>query len=188
MCNNAIYYGTSDQLPRSAWHLAYPKAYYKYVQKYANEFGIDEFLVLAVIREESRFNPKTLSWANARGLMQIVPQTGRGVARLVGIKSFHSGKLYDEEVNIRMGCYYLSNLLKRFNDNKVLALAAYNGGPLRVKRWAEKAGPDMDLDEFIENIPLSETKRYVQKVMKSYYEYKRIYSAGDKYPSMYFKG
>jgi soluble lytic murein transglycosylase len=172
------------------WHLAYPKGYYKYVREYANEFGLEESLVLAVIREESRFNPKTLSFANARGLMQIIPPTGRSVARLVGIKSYYTNKLHDPDTNIKMGCYYLSQLLKRFDNDKVMALAAYNGGPLRVKRWMNKwwneVGPNIDIDEFVESIPLSETRRYVQKVMKSYYEYKRFYS--EKSPDIPVKG
>ena len=180
LCNNSVLSGTSGQLPKLTWQLAYPKGYYKHVSQYANQFGLDEFLVLAVIREESRFNPKTVSWANARGLMQMIPQTGRNVARLIGIRPYYTNKLHDPEVNIKMGCYYLSQLMKRFDNNKVLALAAYNGGPLRVKRWMNKwsseIGPDIDIDEFIENIPLSETRRYVQKVIKSYYEYKRLYS------------
>ena len=180
LCNNAVQSGTSGQLPAALWHLAYPKGYYKYVSEYANKFGLDECLVLAIIREESRFNPKTLSWANARGLMQIIPQTGKNVARLVGIKSYYTGKLHDPDTNIKMGCYYLSQLMKRFNNDKTMALAAYNGGPLRVKKWMNKwsseFGPNIDIDEFVESIPLSETKRYVQKVMKSYYEYKRHYS------------
>jgi len=180
LCNNAIISGTSGQLPAAIWLLAYPKGYFKYVSEYANKFGIEESLVLAVIREESRFNPKTLSWAHARGLMQIIPQTGRNVARLIGIRPYYTSKLHDPDTNIKMGCYYLSQLLKRFNNDKVMALAAYNGGPLRVQRWKNKwlseVGPIIDIDEFVESIPLSETRRYVQKVMKSYYEYKRHYS------------
>lgn len=179
LCNNSVLSGTSGQLPKLTWQLAYPKGYYKHVSQYASQFGLDEFLVFAVIREESRFNPKTVSWANARGLMQMIPQTGRNVARLIGIRPYYTNKLHDPEVNIKMGCYYLSQLMKRFDNNKVLALAAYNGGPLRVKRWMNKyseIGSEVDMDEFIENIPLSETRRYVQKVIKSYYEYKRLYS------------
>lgn len=189
-CNNAIMCGTSGQLPAAMWHLAYPKGYYKYVSEYANKFGVDEYLVLAVIREESRFNPRTLSWANARGLMQIIPQTGFSVARLVGIRPYYTSRLHDPDTNIKMGCFYLSQLLKRFNNDKVMAVAAYNGGPLRVKRWMNKwwseVGPNIDIDEFVESIPLAETKRYVQKVMKSYYEYKRHYS--EKFPRITTKG
>lgn len=180
LCNNSILYGTYGQLPMLTWQLAYPRGFYKHVNEYAGEFGLDECLVLAVIREESRFNPKTVSWANARGLMQMIPQTGRNVARLIGIRPYYTNKLHEPDVNIKMGCYYLSQLMKRFDNNTMLALAAYNGGPLRVKKWMNKwwseVGSDIDIDEFVESIPLSETKRYVQKVMKSYYEYKRLYS------------
>jgi soluble lytic murein transglycosylase len=180
LCNNSILYGTYGQLPMLTWQLAYPRGFYKHVSEYASEFGLDECLVLAVIREESRFNPKTVSWANARGLMQMIPETGRNVARLIGIRPYYTNKLHEPDINIRMGCYYLSQLMKRFDNNPMLALAAYNGGPLRVKKWMNKwwseVGPDIDIDEFVESIPLSETKRYVQKVMKSYFEYKRLYS------------
>jgi len=178
LCNNAILYGSCRDLPKQTWQLAYPKGFYDHVKKYSAQYGIDESLVLAVIREESRFNPQTVSWANARGLMQIIPQTGRNVARLVGIRPYYTKRLHDPEINIKMGCYYLSQLIKRFEGNMVFALAAYNGGPLRVKRWMNKwsseVGPVIDIDEFIESIPLSETKRYVQKVLKSYSEYKRL--------------
>ncbi len=180
LCNNAIISGTSGQLPAALWHLAYPKGYYKFVSEYADQFGVDKSLVLAVIREESRFNPQTLSWAHARGLMQIIPPTGRSLARLIGINPYYTSRLHDPDTNIKMGCYYLSQLLKRFNNDPSLALAAYNGGPVRVQKWMNKwwreVGPNIDIDEFVESIPLSETRRYVQKVMKSYYEYKRHYS------------
>jgi soluble lytic murein transglycosylase len=180
LCNNAIMSGTSGQLPPALWHLAYPKGYYKYVSEYADQFGVEKSLVLAVIREESRFNPQTLSWAHARGLMQIIPPTGRSLARLIGIRPYYTSRLHDPDTNIKMGCYYLSSLLKRFNNDPSLALAAYNGGPVRVakwmKKWNKEIGPNIDIDEFVESIPLSETRRYVQKVMKSYYEYKRHYS------------
>jgi len=179
LCNNAIFQGTFRDLPKQTWNLAYPKGYFESVRKYAKEFGLEEALIFAVIREESRFNPKTVSWANARGLMQIIPQTGRNVARLIGIRPYYTMKLHEPETNIRMGSYYLSQLVKRFEGNIVYALAAYNGGPLRVKKWKNKwqaeIGAEIDMDEFIESIPLSETRRYVQKVLKSYYEYKRLY-------------
>jgi len=189
LCNNAILNGTSRDLPRQTWNLAYPKGYYKHVSEYAAQFGLEEALVLAVIREESRFNPKTLSWANARGLMQIIPQTGLGVARLVGIKSYRTAQLFEPEMNIKLGCYYLAQLLKRFGGNKIYALAAYNGGPIRVKKWMNKwqsdIGSSIDMDEFVESIPLAETRRYVQKVLKSYYEYKRLYT--NQYPVLKYK-
>ena len=110
VCDNAIQCGTSGDLPVSLWRLAYPKGYYKYVSQYANEYGLDEALVLAVIREESRFNPKTLSSADARGLMQIIPPTGRSLARLIGLRPYYTNQLHDPDKNIRMGCAYLPSL------------------------------------------------------------------------------
>jgi soluble lytic murein transglycosylase len=182
LCNNAIMYGTSSDLPVSLWRLAYPKGYYKYVSQYANEYGVDEALVLAVIREESRFNPKTLSSAKARGLMQIIPSTGLSLARLIGIRPYYTNRLHEPDANIRMGCAYLAQLMKRFDNDMVMVLAAYNGGPVRVQKWKNKwlkePGSEIDIDEFVESIPLQETRRYVQKVMKSYYEYKRHYTQG----------
>ena len=183
LCNNSIAEGSSKQLPRETWQLAYPLGYYNHVAQYAAQFGIDENLVLAVIREESRFNPRTVSWANARGLMQLIPHTGLIVARLIGLRPYYTNRLHDPDINIKMGCYYLSQLLKRFNGNKVLAVAAYNGGPVRVQKWYrhwQAQTGDVDMDEFVESIPLSETRRYVQKVMKSYNEYKRLYT--NRYP------
>jgi soluble lytic murein transglycosylase len=180
LCTTCIMDGTFSTLPKQTWNLAYPKGFSRSVAQYAAEFGLDECLVLAVIREESRFNPATRSWANARGLMQIIPPTGRTVARLIGIQGYYTNRLHDPDVNIKMGCYYLSQLLKRFNGNKYLAVAAYNGGPVRVQKWmkkwqAEYGMDNVDLDEFVESIPLTETRHYVQKVMKSYNEYRRLY-------------
>jgi len=179
ICNNGMLNMDWRGIPKITWHLAYPKGYNEHVQKYSEIYGLDPLLVFSVIREESRFNPKTLSWARAHGLMQIIPRTGYDVASLLRIKPYYSKRLYDPEINIKMGCYYLSILMKKFDGNKMLALAAYNGGPNNVKRWLNawrsRHGDNLDVDEFVENIPLSETKRYVQKVMKSYSEYKRTY-------------
>ena len=177
--NEAIINGKAKKLPPLHWKLAYPRAFYSQVLKYSREYNLDPYLVLAVIREESRFNPKVVSWAKAHGLMQIIPSTGRGIARLLGIKPYYTTRLFEPEINIRMGCYYLSNLLKRFQGNTYLALAAYNGGPRKVRGWLNiwwrAYGDHVDIDEFIEGMPYQETTRYVQKVMASYMVYKRIY-------------
>lgn len=177
--NEAIINGKAKKLHPLHWKLAYPRAFYSQVLKYSREYNLDPYLVLAVIREESRFNPKVVSWAKAHGLMQIIPSTGRGIARLLRIKPYYTRRLFEPEVNIRMGCYYLSNLLKRFQGNTYLALAAYNGGPRKVRGWLNiwwrAYGDQVDIDEFVEGIPYRETRRYVQKVMGSYMEYKRIY-------------
>ncbi|MFC1559654.1 transglycosylase SLT domain-containing protein [Candidatus Margulisiibacteriota bacterium] len=179
MCNEAVANGRSREIPTISWRLSYPKGYYKHVKKYSEKYGLDPYLVLAVIREESRFNPVTLSWARAHGLMQIIPPTGRDIARSLRIRPFYYRRMYEPELNIKMGCWYLSRLIKKFNGNTMMALAGYNGGPRNVSRWMSrwkrKYGSDINTDEFAESIPLKETRRYVQKVLKSYNEYKRIY-------------
>jgi soluble lytic murein transglycosylase-like protein/predicted negative regulator of RcsB-dependent stress response len=165
--------GTID--PR-LWRLSYPRGYWQYVEKYAEEYRLDPMLVYAVIREESRFKTDALSRSRAHGLMQVMPGTGRLIAKDLGL-NYSRRKMYTPQYNVNMGTYYLSGLIKQFNGNIPLALAGYNGGPNRVARWLKKYA-DFDLDEFVEDIPISETRNYVKKVMKSYYGYKRTYSGG----------
>ncbi|KAF0134826.1 MAG: hypothetical protein FD145_394 [Candidatus Saganbacteria bacterium] len=176
---SAIIGGVPDKLPLEMWQLAYPLGFWQKVFRYSKANNVDPYLTLAVIREESRFNPRALSSSRAHGLMQIIPSTGKLLAKEMGIEDYRRSKMYNSETNIMMGTYYLKSLIDRFKGNIALALAGYNGGPSRVKKWVNNwysgdyAG--LDVDEFIEYIPLRETKNYVQKVMGSYYEYKRIY-------------
>jgi len=167
--------GKLDSLDPRFWRFAYPRGYWSFVEKYAREYQLDPYLVYAVIREESRFNSRALSHSQAYGLMQIIPSTGRLIARAIDLR-YSSFKMYEPRVNIEMGTYYLASLIKRFNGNVPLALAGYNGGPVRIKKWL-KNYQNFDLDEFIEDIPITETRNYVKKVMKSYYGYQRTYSS-----------
>lgn len=158
------------------WRFSYPRGYWKHVEKYSKKYGLDPHLTYAVIREESRFKSRALSRSSAHGLMQIIPSTGRLISRALGM-SYSRWKMYNPRVNIYMGTYYLSGLIKRFNGNVSLALAGYNGGPVRVERWRKKY-KKFDVDEFVEDIPITETRNYVKKVLKSYYGYKRTYPDG----------
>lgn len=158
------------------WSFAYPRGFWQYVEKYSLENGLDPHLVYAVIREESRFQSRALSHSSAHGLMQIIPGTGKIISNALGLR-YSRWNMYDPRVNIQMGTYYLASLIKRFDGNVPLALAGYNGGPVRVKKWLNNYDK-FDLDEFVEDIPISETRNYVKKVMKSYYGYKRVYSGG----------
>lgn len=173
---DAIIYGNYSKLSPGLLKLAYPLGYFDYVEKYSKEYNLDPYLVLALIREESRFNPKARSRSWARGLMQIIPSTGRKLAYQLNMR-YYWKNLYNVETNVKMGTYYLSQLIEQFEGNVAFALAGYNGGPLRVKKWIKKYY-NGDIDHFIINIPIKETRRYVQKVLGSYYEYKRIY--GDR--------
>lgn len=176
---DSILKGNSEGISYYTWQLAYPRGYWYEVSTYAKKYGVDPFLILAIIREESRFRTSASSRAYAMGLMQIIPRTGRGIARFLGISPYSTAALHNPSTNIYMGTYYISHLLERFNGNMVLALAAYNGGPNRVSKWQKKwiaeKGSNYDIDEFVEAIPLRETRYYVQKVLNSYYEYKRLY-------------
>ncbi|MFH0887206.1 MAG: tetratricopeptide repeat protein [bacterium] len=153
--------------------LMYPEGYRDFVEKYAAIYNLDKYLVYAVIREESRFKPKANSSAQAYGLMQIIPSTGYGIAKHINIANFHPGKMYDPETNIRMGCFYLDNLSGRLGS-RVLAIAGYNGGPGSAQRWWRNFG-GKEFDDFVLSITYSETRWYVQKVLGSYYEYRRLY-------------
>jgi len=176
---SAVLAGKPESLSKKIWQLSYPKGYWKHVSKKAERFGLDPYLVLAVIREESRFNPKATSRSRARGLMQIMPRTGTAIAEDLEIRRYRTGRLYEPALNIEMGVYYLSNLIKNFGNNAYLALAGYNGGPTRIKKyvksWYNGNLNLVDIDEFVESIPKLETRLYVQKVMGSYFEYKRLY-------------
>ena len=176
---SAVISGKPEAVSRKIWQMAYPKGYWKHVSKRAGDFGLDPYLVLAVIREESRFNPKATSRSSARGLMQIMPRTGRGIAKDLDLNRYRTKRLYEPSLNVQMGTYYLSHLIHNFSSNVCLALAGYNGGPNKIKKyvksWYNGDLKLVDIDEFIESIPGRETRLYVQKVMGSYFEYKRLY-------------
>lgn len=165
------------------WRTLYPLAFAPYVRDYALRNGLDPHLVLAIMREESHFDPQITSWADARGLMQIIPPTGELIARAHKVEDFDASQLYDPETNIRFGTYYLSNLIDRFEGNPVLAIASYNGGPHNVDRWRREFG-NLELDVFIEEIPFHETRNYVKKVTRSWALYKAIYRNTDRPPRL----
>jgi soluble lytic murein transglycosylase len=150
-------------LPGEAWQLLFPVRHWDVISAQAAERNIDPFLILGLIRQESSFNEKARSAANARGLMQIVPGTGQKLARQAGIKRFTPNRLYQAETNITLGTSYLSSLLRRYGHVE-LALAAYNAGASRVDLWLNKFG-DSDMPQFVEQIPFSETRGYIKQVL-----------------------
>jgi soluble lytic murein transglycosylase len=156
------------------YYLIYPYAFPEYLKKYSTEFGVDPLYVLAVMREESRFDPEAGSYVGALGLMQVMPATGKSIANSLGIKNFTSQMLLDPETSIKMGCFYLSEQLKNFNGNNYFASGAYNGGPGAMSKWISERG-NKNIDEFIELIPYDETRNYIRKVMGSYFFYQMLY-------------
>jgi soluble lytic murein transglycosylase len=152
-------------LPDEVWQALFPVRYLDVLSAPAARMKIDPSLILGLIRQESSFNEKAHSAANARGLMQIVPGTGQQLARQAGIKRFTAKKLYHAETNITLGTIYLSSLLQRYGRVE-LALAAYNAGNSRVDLWLNKFG-DTDMAEFVEQIPFSETRGYIKQVLSN---------------------
>ncbi|NLV31925.1 MAG: transglycosylase SLT domain-containing protein [Acidobacteria bacterium] len=161
-------------LPAEARDLLYPTLHRDAVAAEAARRGVEPALVLGLIRQESAFNPKARSRANARGLMQILPSTGRSLARKAGIRGYSAARLYDPAVNIALGTRYLADQLERYGRED-LALAAYNAGGSRVKLWLEKFG-EPDMDEFIERIPFRETRNYVRRVLDNRSRYRVLLS------------
>lgn len=155
--------------------LSYPVYLDGLVKEFSSEYGVDEFLVYSIIREESRFQKNAVSVSGAIGLMQLIPSTGKHTAEKVGINGYRADMLYIPNINIQLGTAYFKEVLEGFDGNVVFALASYNGGPNNVARWIAKLG-NLDPDEFVEEIPYAETRNYVKKVLRSYGAYKAIYN------------
>ena len=152
----------------------YPLHYEQLVKKYAKQYKVDTALIFAMILEESRYRRDAISWAGAIGLMQIMPATGKQLARELKIRRFRTSMLKDPEINIRMGTKYIGYLNSIFDENAMLVTGAYNGGPGRMRRWLESKNIK-DLDEFVEKITIRETRLHIKKVINSYDNYVDIY-------------
>lgn len=160
----------------------FPLEYKDLVVKYAKEYDLDPFLVFSVIKAESNFNPNATSHKNARGLMQIIDDTAIWAAERIGINDFRVESLYDPEVNIKIGCWYLKNLkheIYQYNGelNNDLVLAAYNGGIGNVQRWL-KDKKYSSSGKSLEKIPFKETENYVRKVNNYRKIYENLYKKG----------
>ena len=154
--------------------MLYPLHYEQLVEKYAKQYNVDTALIFAMILEESRYRKDAISWAGAIGLMQIMPATGRQLARQLNIHRFRTSMLKIPEVNSRMGTKYIGYLNSIFDGNAMLVTGAYNGGPGRMRRWLDSKNIK-DLDEFVEKITIRETRLHIKKVINSYDNYVEIY-------------
>jgi soluble lytic murein transglycosylase len=166
--------GSVYDAPLLLQHLAYPLAYADLLSAEAQEQDLDALLLAALVRQESLFEPVAESYAGARGLGQVMPATGEGIARSLGVDGFVLSDLYRPSVSIRFGAWYLAVQMDRFDDQILIALAAYNGGPGNTLYWIELAGDD-DLDLFVEVITASQSRRYLQQVYKQYQMYETLY-------------
>lgn len=160
----------SDELNR----YRFPLAFWETIRKIAAERGLDPYLVLALIRQESIFDPKALSPASAFGLMQLLPSTAARAAAQLGLAPPQPPELYKPELNLTLGIHYLKELLQRYSNDPVKAIAAYNAGESAVARWEKQIAAE-DKEEFIERIPYSETRLYVKLVLRNHRVYRKIY-------------
>jgi len=170
-------YGEDDlarAAPEDISQLIYPLGYWDIVRKESEGFGLDPFLVSAVIREESRFDPCAVSGAGACGLMQLMPDTANAMCRRLEKERAVSLSDIKEDYNVPLGACYLKSLMDKHGGRLVYVLAEYNAGAEPLKRWVARR-PEATDDEFIEGIGYQETRRYVKKVMKNYLMYRRLY-------------
>jgi soluble lytic murein transglycosylase len=161
-------------LPRPYWEALFPKPYWADLKRFAAANNLDPYLVASLIRQESEFNPSAVSRANAVGLMQLLPKTGKNVAKQVKLKRYNPSQLYTPAVNLQLGTRYFKGMVDKFGGSFEYALAAYNAGSDRVEEWLGQ-GKYRDPQEFVESIPFTETREYVQAILRNANVYKQIY-------------
>lgn len=150
----------------------FPLAYFTPIRKWSNQRNLNPLLVLSLMRQESRFQPKIRSVAGAVGLMQVLPETAEWVSHKIGLKAYQLDSVED---NINLGTWYLDYTHRNYNDNSMLAIASYNAGPGNVDQWVKQTSVT-DVDVFVEDIPFPETKNYVKSVSENYWNYLRLYN------------
>jgi soluble lytic murein transglycosylase len=165
-----------QSIPLVYWRILFPEPYWDTIKAESAKNNLDPYLVASLIRQESEFNPSVVSYANAWGLMQLLPTVGRAMAREEGLTHFETYQLLNPEINIRLGTRYLRHMLDRFGGLQEYALAAYNAGDNRVADW-QAAGPYSGIDEFVESIPFAQTRDYVQSILRNIETYRAIDAA-----------
>lgn len=163
-----------EQAPKEFWHLLFPMPYAAPLAKYATARNLDPHLVAGLIRQESEFRADAVSRAKARGLMQVLPSTGRSLTRTLKLGTYRVGMLDQPEVNINMGTYYLAHIAEAFDGRLEYVLASYNAGKSRADDW-KTWGSFKEPIEFIETIPFTETRDYVLSVYRNAMVYRQVY-------------
>jgi len=156
--------------------IKYPIGYESIIVRYSNEYNVDPYLVASIINVESKYDTNAISNKEARGLMQISPQTGKWASEVLRIDDYSVDDLFDPEINIKIGTWYLSVLLKEFNGNINLVLAAYNAGSGNVNKWLNNTEYSIDGNS-LSNIPFKETEDYLERVKDSYRIYSTVYKS-----------
>jgi soluble lytic murein transglycosylase len=163
-----------DQVPSVYWHLLFPQPYWTELVANSGSNGLDPYLVASLIRQESEFNAGAVSRANAYGLMQLLPSVGKSIAKKRGIKRFDTRQLLDPSMNLKLGTVNLKQVLDRFGGQVEYALAAYNAGDTPVRQWLS-SNDYKDVPEFVESIPYTETRDYVQAILRNREMYRALY-------------
>ncbi|MCS7041754.1 MAG: transglycosylase SLT domain-containing protein [Bryobacteraceae bacterium] len=165
-----------EAAPRRFWELAFPFPYRSAIEHHARRNGLDPLLVAALIRQESEFDPEAVSSSGAIGLMQVMPATGRQLGRKLKLGAVTARSLHRPAINLAIGTYYLARLLEQHKGHVEAALAAYNAGPTRVPVWLGW-GEFREPNEFVETIPFSQTRDYVQIILRNLEFYRWLYGA-----------
>ena len=160
-------------LPRPYWEALFPKPYWTDLKRFSTDNALDPYLVASLIRQESEFNPNAVSKKDAVGLMQLLPKVGRGVAKQEKLRHFSTQQLFTPSVNMQLGTRYFRSMVDKFGAFEY-ALAAYNAGSDRVQDWLGQ-GKYRDVAEFVESIPFTETREYVQAIVRNANVYKQLY-------------
>ena len=162
-----------QSIPLAYWRILFPEPWWNTIETESAKNNLDPYLVASLIRQESEFDPTAVSNKSAFGLMQLLPSVGRTLARQEGIAHFQTFQLLDPNMNIRLGTRYFRQTLDKFGGVEEYALAAYNAGDSRVTEW-QAAGPYSALDEFVESIPFTETREYVEAILRNEETYRAI--------------
>jgi soluble lytic murein transglycosylase len=160
-------------IPLVYWRILFPEPWWDTIKAESAKNNLDPYLVASLIRQESEFDPSVVSYANAYGLMQLLPAVGKAMAKEEGISHFETFQLLDPAMNIRLGTRYLRQMLEKFGGVQEYALAAYNAGDSRVVDW-QSAGPYSGMDEFVESIPFTQTRDYVEAILRNEETYRAI--------------
>jgi soluble lytic murein transglycosylase len=166
-----------SSLPTELLRVIFPIDYWPLIKRYAPANNLDPYLVAALINQESSFQADAKSPANAIGLMQLLPSTGRRYARLLKVRRYNTASLTRPEINIQLGTAAFSELVRRVGGVHY-ALASYNAGEHRLSAWTAER-PGLERDEFIDDIPFPETQTYVKKILGTAEDYRRLYAEGD---------
>lgn len=164
-----------ETLPKDILQVIFPLDFWPLLQKYAAQRRLDPYVVAALVAQESNFDPFVVSHANAWGLMQVLPSTGRSLARKLGVRPFSTKRLTEAEINVRLGTQFFADSIRKFGGVH-FALAAYNAGDSRVAAW-QRERPGMPQDEFIDDIPFPETQNYVKRILGTAEDYRYLYGS-----------